>query len=75
MRTEEEVLSAAKRYLKRKYLETTVSMDVIENTVVNGDGQLRVRCTVKSLGLLKSDWIKTFECKRGKIVTMHAKRI
>lgn len=68
-------MSAAKRYLKRKYLETTVSMDVIENTVVNGDGQLRVRCTVKSLGLLKSDWIKTFDFKRGKIVTMHAKRI
>lgn len=50
--TEEELVEEAKRYLRRRYLETTVSMDVLENKVVNGTGQLRVNCVVKSLGLL-----------------------
>ena len=38
--TEEELLSKAKKYLKRNYLETTVSMDTIKNNVDNGNGQL-----------------------------------
>lgn len=71
---EEELLSAAKRHLKRRYLETTISMDIIENKVAKGNGQFKVFCAVKSLGLFRSDWIKTFTFKDGKIVSMQAKR-
>jgi hypothetical protein len=73
--TEEELVEAAKRYLKRQYLETTVSMDVLENKVINGVGQLRVNCVVKSLGLLKSQWTKTFHLKDGKIIDMEARQV
>ena len=74
MLTEEELLLKAKKYLKRNYLETTASMDTIENNVVNGNGQLTVNCTVKLLGLFKSDWTKTFTFKDNKIVSMQARR-
>ena len=74
MQTEEKNLSEAKKYLKRNYLETTVSMDIVENNVVKGNGQLTVNCTVKLLGLFKSDWMKTFTFKNNKIVSMLARR-
>ena len=74
MLTEEELLLNAKKYLKRNYLETTVSMDTIENNVVNGNGQLTVNCTVKLLGLFKSDWTKTFTFVDNKIVSVQARR-
>lgn len=74
MQTEEDLLLKAKKYLKRNYLETTVSMDTMENNVINGRGQLKVYCTVRLLGLFKSDWIKTFTFKDNKIVSMQARR-
>jgi hypothetical protein len=73
--TEEDLVEAAKRYLKHRFLETTVSMDVLENKVVNGAGQLRVNCVVKSLGLLKSRWTKTFHFEDGKITDMEARQL
>ena len=72
MQTEKELLSAAKRYLKVRYLETTVSMDILENKVIDGTGALKVDCTVKFLGLFSSDWTKTFMFKNEKIVAMDA---
>lgn len=72
MITEEELVLSAKRYLKYRYLETTISMDVLENKVVKENGQLTVDCTVKFLGLFKSDWTKTFTFKNGKVVSMQA---
>jgi len=74
MLTEEELLLKARKYLKRNYLETTASMDTVENNVVNGNGQLTVNCTVKLLGLFKSDWTKRFTFKDNKIVSMQARR-
>ena len=74
MLTEEELLLKAKKYLRRNYLETTVSMESIENNVVSGNGRLTVNCTVKLLGLFKSDWTKTFTFVDNKIVSMQARR-
>lgn len=74
MLTEEELLLKAKKYLKHNYLETTVSMDTIENNVVNENGQLTVNCTVKLLGLFKSDCTKTFTFVDNNIVSMQARR-
>lgn len=72
--TEDELLSEAKKYLKRKCFETTVSMEIIENSVINGDGELIVNCTVRFLGVFKSSWKKTFVFSDDKIVSMQAEK-
>ena len=74
MKAEEELTSAAKRYLKYRCFETTTVMDIVENRVTEGNGTLKVDCTVKFLGLFKSDWTKTFTFRKGKIVSMQATR-
>jgi hypothetical protein len=72
--TEDELLVEAEKYLKRKCFETTVSMEIIENNVINGDGKLIVNCTVRFLGIFKSSWkkflplltVKLFQCRQKK---------
>ena len=70
----ENLISESKKYLKYRCLETVVTINILENNVVEGEGYLKVDCTVKFLGLFKSSWIKTFRFNKGKIVSMKAKR-
>ncbi len=69
---EEPLLEAAKRYLKDRYGEDTVSMTVTHNGVEKGDGVLGVDCTV-SVGGATSDWSKKFTFRGGQVVTMSAR--
>ncbi len=67
-----ELVEAAKKYLKDMYGEETVSMEVTKNSVVDGNGELHVDCTVK-VSEMKSDWSKVFRFREGKIVDMSAR--
>ena len=66
------LIEAAKRYLKDRYGEDTVSMDVTDNGVQGGSGVLSVDCTVSVDGMT-SDWSKKFTFKGGKVATMSAR--
>ena len=70
--TQEDLLDAAKAYLKSHYGEDTVRMDVLSDTVTNGTGDLTVECTV-SVGGSQSDWRKTFSFRDGKVANMSAR--
>ncbi len=72
--TVDEMLQKAQAYLKSHYGEDTVRMDILENAVENGDGTIRVECTV-SLAGRNSDWVKTFYFAAGEVVNMTARRI
>ncbi len=66
------LVEAAKRYLKDRYGEDTVSMTVTHNSVEKGEGVLSVNCTV-SVGGATSDWSKKFTFRGGKVTTMSAR--
>ena len=66
------LIEAAKRYLKDRYGEDTVSMEVTDNGVQDGSGILSVDCTVSVDGMT-SDWSKKFTFKGGRVVTMSAR--
>ncbi len=57
------------RYLKSHYGEDTVSMDIRNNGVVDGNGVLHVDCTV-SVGGEHSNWTKWFTFKNGEVTNM-----
>tara|TARA_A100001037_G_scaffold208335_1_gene186625 strand:- start:739 stop:960 length:222 start_codon:yes stop_codon:yes gene_type:complete len=67
--TEENLKGKAIEYLKRAYGEDTVSMDVMDNSVDEGNGVLHVDCTV-SIGGQESDWTKWFTFQNGNVVDM-----
>ena len=67
--TEEELKQKAVVYLRDAYEEDTVSMEVVENGVQDGDGVLHVDCTV-SVGGDHSDWTKWFTFKGGEVESM-----
>jgi len=56
-------------YLKAQYGEDTVRMEIRENAVVNGNGVLKVDCTV-SIDGDHSDWTKWFTFKNGSVTGM-----
>jgi hypothetical protein len=66
------LIEAAKRYLKEKYGEDTVSMTVTGNGVQDGNGVLAVDCTVRYAGST-SDWSKKFSFAGGRITSMSAR--
>jgi hypothetical protein len=66
---EKELKAKAIQYLKNAYGEDTVSMDVIENGVEDGNGVLSVECTV-SIGSSESDWYKEFTFRNGTVTNM-----
>ena len=70
--TEEDLKQEAMRYLKSHYNEDTVSMDVLENGVQDGNGVLHVDCTV-SVGGSRSDWTKWFTFENSKVTDLQAK--
>ena len=70
--TQEDLIDAAKAYLKRHYGEDTVRMDVLRNTVSDGTGEMNVECTVSVHGA-HSDWNKTFIFRDGKVADMRAR--
>ncbi len=70
----DEMVEKAKAYLKSHYGEDTVRMDVLENSVEDGNGELRVECTV-SIGGRTSDWAKTFYFSDGEVVNMRARHL
>ena len=69
---ENDLQQKAIRYLKSHYSEDTVSMDIRENGVKDGDGTLHVDCTV-SVGGAHSDWTKWFTFRDGEVVNMRWK--
>lgn len=70
--TETDLKQKAIRYLKSHYSEDTVSMDILDNGVNEGNGVLHVDCTV-SVGGAHSDWSKWFTFREGEVVTMRWK--
>ncbi len=70
----DEMLDKAKAYLKSHYGEDTVRMDVVENAVEDGEGTLKVECTVR-FGGHESDWAKAFHFSAGEVVNMTARRM
>jgi hypothetical protein len=66
------LLEAAKRYLKERYGEETISMTVTANGVERGDGVLAVECTVR-YGGSNSDWSKRFTFADGRVASMSAR--
>lgn len=69
---EEDLKQAAMRYLKHHYNEDTVSMNILENGVDDGNGVLHVDCTV-SVGGSRSDWTKWFTFANGQVTDLRAK--
>ena len=67
--SEDQLKSKAIAYLKSHYGEDTVSMNIQNNNVVDGDGILHVGCTVSISGQ-ESDWTKWFTFKNGEVVSM-----
>jgi hypothetical protein len=67
--SQDQLLQTAQAYLRSAYGEETIRMDVLSDDVENGDGQLRVECTV-STGGSHSNWRKTFTFRCGKVVNM-----
>lgn len=67
--TEQDLLHRAQVYLKDHYGEDTIRMDVLSNSVEDGDGQLTVDCTV-SVGGGRSNWRKTFTFRDGDVTNM-----
>lgn len=67
--TVDTMLQKAQAYLKRNYGEDTVRMDILDNNVVDGNGKLRVECTV-SVGGRHSDWQKVFTFSNGEVTDM-----
>lgn len=72
--TQDDLIDAAKAYLKSHYGEDTVRMDVLSNTVSSGTGDMNVECTVSVHGR-QSDWNKTFTFRDGEVVDMSARRL
>jgi hypothetical protein len=70
--TEVDLTQAAMRYLKHHYNEDTVSMNILENDVQDGNGVLHVDCTV-SVGGSRSDWTKWFTFEHGEVTDLRAK--
>lgn len=66
------LVEAAKRYLKERYGEETVSMTVTANGVEKGSGVFAVDCTVR-FGGTTSDWSKKFTFAAGAVTTMSAR--
>ena len=67
--SEEILKKKATAYLKSHYEEDTVSMDVLDNSVDEGNGVLHVDCTVSIAGQ-ESDWTKWFTFQDGNVVSM-----
>ena len=67
--TEEELKAKAIAYLKSHYSEDTVKMDVRNNSVSDGNGELHVDCTVRIAGR-ESDWTKWFTFSNGDVTRM-----
>ena len=67
--TEDELKEKAIHYLRDAYGEDTVSMDIRNNGVEEGDGVLHVDCTV-SVGGSHSDWTKWFTFRNGDVTNM-----
>ena len=67
--SEEILKEKAIAHLKAQYGEDTVSMDVLDNGVDQGNGVLHVDCTV-SIGGQESDWTKWFTFQDGDVVSM-----
>jgi len=63
----DDLVVAAKRFLKDTWNEDTVSMTITKNEVVDGNGKLHTDCVVK-LGGSTSKWHKVFTFKKGKVV-------
>ena len=66
---EEDLKEKAIGYLKSHYGEDTVSMDVLDNSVDEGNGVLHVDCTI-SIGGQESDWTKWFTFQDENVVSM-----
>jgi len=72
--TADELVEIAKDYLKVSYDEDTIRMDVLEDTVTDGNGELSVECTVSWRGQM-SDWRKVFYFENGDVANMSARQI
>ncbi len=69
MSSVDELVKAAKKFLKDSWNEDTVSMKIIKNEVVNGNGKLHTECIVKLVGSKsRSQWRKIFTFENGKVV-------
>jgi len=68
----DDLKQTAMTYLKRTYNEDTLSMDVIDNSVQDGNGVLHVDCTV-SVGGNRSNWTKWFTFVDGQVADLRAK--
>ncbi len=66
------LVEAAKRYLKERYGEDTITMTVTTNAVEKGRGVLAVDCTVR-FGGTTSDWSKKFTFAGGAVTNMSAR--
>ena len=67
--SEEILKEKAIAYLKSHYEEDTISMDVLDNSVDEGNGVLHVDCTVSIAGQ-QSDWTKWFTFQDCNVVSM-----
>ena len=68
----EDLKQTAMRYLKQQFNEDTVSMDVIDDSVKDGNGVLHADCTV-SVGGSRSRWTKWFTFADGQVVDLRAR--
>ena len=65
----DELVKAAKKFLKDTWNEDTVSIKIIKNEVVNGNGKLHTDCVVKLVGsTARWQWHKVFTFENGKVV-------
>ena len=67
MSSVDDLVVAAKKFLKDTWNEDTISMTITKNEVVDGTGRLHTDCIVK-MGGSTSKWHKVFTFKKGKVV-------
>ena len=56
-------------YLRTTYGEELLEWDILDNSVDDGSGRLRMDCVVRT-GSSRSRWQKTFTFRNGKVANM-----
>ena len=67
--TEERLITKCAQYLRATYGEELVKHDILDNSVEDGDGSLKMNCTVRT-GATTSRWQKTFTFENGRVADM-----
>jgi hypothetical protein len=67
--TEATLIATCADYLQTTYGEELLEWEILDNSVDEGNGRLRMECVVRA-GASRSRWQKTFTFKNGRVSNM-----